>query len=43
MREERIIGSCEGEMRESEMLYNLVMHRESTMFPYALGSIVDAF
>jgi hypothetical protein len=42
MREERIVGTCEGERRESEMFYNVIMHRESTMFPYALGSIVNA-
>jgi hypothetical protein len=42
MREKRIVGTCEGEMRENEMFYNLIMHRESTVFSYVLGNTVDA-
>jgi hypothetical protein len=45
MREERgesIVGTCEGERRDNEMFYNLIIHRESTVFPNALRNIVDA-
>jgi hypothetical protein len=42
MRGERIVGTCEGERRENEMFYNLIMHRESTVFPYTLGNTVNA-
>jgi hypothetical protein len=42
-REESIVGTCEGERRENVMFYNLIMHRESTVFPNVLGNIVDAF
>ena len=45
MREERgesILRICEGERRENEMFYNLIMHIESTVFPNALKNTVDA-
>jgi hypothetical protein len=41
MRDERIAGTCEGERRENEMFYNLIMHRESIVFPYTSGNNVD--
>jgi hypothetical protein len=41
MRGESIVGTCEAERRENEMFYNLIMRRESTVFPNALGNIVD--
>jgi hypothetical protein len=40
-RGERIVRTCEGERRENEIFYNLIMHRESIVFSYALGNIVD--
>ena len=43
MREERgenIVGTCEGERRENEIFYNLIMHRKSTVFPNALRNTV---
>jgi hypothetical protein len=30
-----------GEKRENEMFYNLIIHRESIVFPYALENTVD--
>jgi hypothetical protein len=44
MREERgesIVGTCEGEKKENEIFYNLIMHREFTVFPNALENTVD--
>jgi hypothetical protein len=32
-RRESIVGTYEGEKRENKMFYNLIMHRESTVFP----------
>jgi hypothetical protein len=29
---ESIVGTCEGKRRENKMFYNLIMHREFTMF-----------
>ena len=45
MREEKgenIVGTCKGEMRENDMFFNLIIHRESTVFPNVLRNIVDA-
>jgi hypothetical protein len=41
MKDERIVGTCEGEKRKNEMLYNLIMHKESTVFSYASENTVD--
>jgi hypothetical protein len=44
MREEReLLGhTWEGEMRDNEMFYNLIIHMESAVFSYVLGNIVNA-
>jgi hypothetical protein len=42
MRNERIVGTCEGERKENVMFYNLIIHRELTMFFYVLGNTTDA-
>jgi hypothetical protein len=41
MREEReLLGhACEGERRDNEMFYNLIMHIKSIVFPYALETL----
>jgi hypothetical protein len=43
MREERELSghTWEGERRDNEMFYNLIMHMEFTVFSYALGNTVD--
>ena len=44
MRDEReLLGHVNerGEMRENEMFYNLIMHRESTVFPNALENTIN--
>jgi hypothetical protein len=45
MREERgesIVRTCEGEKRENEMLYNLIMYMEFTVFSNALKNTITA-
>ena len=36
------MGMCDGERRENEMFYNLIMHRVSIMFPNSLENTIHA-
>jgi hypothetical protein len=41
MKGESIVGTCEGERRENEVFYNLIMHRKSIVFSNALENTVE--